>query len=293
MVYSNKFVMCIIIDGKIQKELANGTVIIPFGSEYTIRFRNKNDRRAVVKFKIDGENASADGYVINANSFIDIKRYAHKDCAFKFVSLDSEEAIDFGKNGNNDDKVKGLIESVFYLEKQLPVTYTYNPSIWNNNKWPNTSNTYWMSSTTPCSWNATCDSHTYNKHAPRSLHRNNNSDHSGIQNSYPTHDLILNSDIKDGATVEGKPTQQNFYEVSIDLESDFVTLKLFLQGTKRINGSYPVHVTSDKENIKIKIEKENEDLRKQIEEQKKQKELDFLLKENLKLKEELEKLKNQ
>ena len=267
--------MCVIIDGKIQKELANGTVIIPFGSEYTIRFRNKNERRAVVKFKIDGENASGDGYVINANSFIDIKRYAHKDCAFKFVSLDSEEAIDFGKNGSNDDKLKGLIESVFYIEKQHPVTHTYNPSIWNDNKWPNI--TYWMSSTTtsPFSLNVTCDSYTCDSLAPQSLQ-----DQSGMKNSLPTYDTIISGDITDGATVEGKSTGQKFCEVSIDLEFDFVTLKLFLQGTNKENG------------IKIEIEKENEDLRKQIEQQKKQKELDFLLKENQKLKEELDKLKN-
>lgn len=272
--------MCIIVDGKIQKELANGTVLIPFGTEYAIRFRNKNEKRAVVKFKIDGENASGDGYVINANSFIDIKRYAHKDCAFKFVSLDSEEAIDFGKNGSNDDKVKGLIEAVFYLEKQHPVTYTYNPSIWNDNNkyWPNT---YWMSNiTTQCNYNVTCGSYMYDKHAPRSLHRDASSDQSGIKNSLPTYDAILSSDISEGATVEGKSTGQNFCEVSIDLESDFVTLKLFLQGTNKENC------------IKRKIEKENEDLRKQIEEQKKQKELDFLLKENKKLREELDSLKN-
>ena len=93
--------MCLIVDGVVQKELTNNTVKIPFGTEYTLRFRNKNNRRSVVKFKIDGEDASGNGYVISPNGHVDIKRYAHKDCAFKFVSVDSEEAIDYGKNNSN------------------------------------------------------------------------------------------------------------------------------------------------------------------------------------------------
>ena len=55
MVYSNKFVMCVLVNGKPVEELANGEVQIPFNTEYVLRFRNKNDRRAVVKFWIDGE----------------------------------------------------------------------------------------------------------------------------------------------------------------------------------------------------------------------------------------------
>jgi hypothetical protein len=123
MVYSNKFVMCVLVDGTPQQELANGVVKLPFGAEYALRFRNKNDRRAVVKIYIDGENVSGEGYIVKANDHVDIKRHWDKDRSFKFVELDSPEAVDAGKNGPNADKTKGVIEARFYLEKER-VYYT-------------------------------------------------------------------------------------------------------------------------------------------------------------------------
>ena len=123
MVYSNKAVMCVMHNGRILKELANGVVKLPFGAEYSLRFRNKNNRRAVVKIFIDGENVSGNGYIVPANDFVDIKRHHDVDRAFKFVELDSEEAHEHGKNGPNEDKVKGTIEARFYLEKEKPVYF--------------------------------------------------------------------------------------------------------------------------------------------------------------------------
>jgi hypothetical protein len=120
MVYSNKFVMCVLVNGRPQKELANGQVSLPFGTEYSLRFRNKNDRRAVVEIWIDGENVSGSGYVVNAHDYVDIKRHHDIDRSFKFVSLDSEDAIEHGKNGPNHDKVKGVIEAKFRLEVERP-----------------------------------------------------------------------------------------------------------------------------------------------------------------------------
>lgn len=58
--------------------------------------------------------------MINASDFVDIRRHHDVDRAFKFVSLDSEDAIDYGKDGPNHDKVKGTIEARFYLEKKQP-----------------------------------------------------------------------------------------------------------------------------------------------------------------------------
>jgi hypothetical protein len=130
MVYSNKFVVCVLLNGVPQQELANGVVKLPFETEYGLRFRNKHNRRAVVKIFIDGENVSGGGYVIPANDHIDIKRHWDKDRAFKFVSLDSSDAVDAGKNGPNPDKEKGLIEAHFYLEKEVNHHYYPYPMPW-------------------------------------------------------------------------------------------------------------------------------------------------------------------
>jgi hypothetical protein len=127
MVYSNKFVMAVLLNGRPQKEKKNNLVQMPFGTEYSLRLRNKHSRRALVKIYIDGENVSGNGYIIDANDYVDIQRHHDIDRAFKFVPLDSEEAVDFGKNGDNDDKEKGLIEARFYLEKERKVSRPRQP----------------------------------------------------------------------------------------------------------------------------------------------------------------------
>jgi hypothetical protein len=132
-----------------------------FDAEYALRCRNKNNRRAMVKLFIDGENVSGDGFLINANDHVDIKRSIDKDAAFKFVSLDSPDAIDFGKNGPNHDKVKGTIEARFYLEKEK-ATFTYTPTVEHHHHhhyprprpqpyWPPLSNPYPYGTWTSCS----------------------------------------------------------------------------------------------------------------------------------------------
>ena len=120
MTYSNGFVLSVCVNGVHQTELANNVVKLPFGSEYSLRLRNRNDRRALVKIYIDGENVSGNGYVIPANDVIELKRHSDKDRAFKFVSLDSGEAADFGKDGPNEEKKKGLVEAHYWLEKEYP-----------------------------------------------------------------------------------------------------------------------------------------------------------------------------
>lgn len=114
--------MCVLLEGRPQEELANGVVKLPFGTEYALRFRNKHSRRAVVKIYVDGENVSGNGYIIPANDHVDIKRHWDKDRSFKFVELNSPEAVDAGKNGPNADKSKGVIEAHFYLEKEHKYT---------------------------------------------------------------------------------------------------------------------------------------------------------------------------
>ena len=131
MVYSNRFVACVLLNGTPQRELANGVVPIPFNSEYSLRFRNKHNRRACVKFTIDGESVCGGGYIIGANSSIDIHRHFDKDARFKFVSLDSPDAVDAGKNGPNEDGTKGLIEAKFYLEKNRKLIPGFTTNQWN------------------------------------------------------------------------------------------------------------------------------------------------------------------
>jgi hypothetical protein len=218
MVYSSRFVVCILVNGQIQKELADGTVPIRFGTQYSIRFRNKHNRRAVVKFTIDGEDVSGSGsgYVINANSAIDIHRYADKDVSFKFVSLDSPEAIDFGKNGPNLDKTKGVIEARFYLEKELPKAewrYYWPPHAPWMPTYPVWRHPIYFSGNV----STTCST------KPNYLCSMPQNYSSLPQNA---------ANLAEGCTVQGSASGQMFTSTYLDIEQDFVTIRLVLKGIK-------------------------------------------------------------
>jgi hypothetical protein len=209
MVYSNRFVATVLINGNVQKELANGIVPIPFNSIYSLRFRNKNDRRAVVKFTIDGEDVSGNGYIIPANSAIDIHRHWAKDAQFKFVDLNSAEAVDFGKNGPEGNK--GIIQARFHLEKEnkvwYPVYYSYND--WNKIYGPGS---YYQDPT----WNL-------------------QSTYTNVQSTYSSvfcekSELVGSYELQEGCTVEGGQSHQTFQQQYIDLDPTYVELKLQLKG---------------------------------------------------------------
>ena len=71
--YKSGYVVAILQNNQTIKE-KGGKVLLPFGSEYEIRLRNKTRKRAVVDAYIDGEIA-AKGIVVNANDSIDLERY--------------------------------------------------------------------------------------------------------------------------------------------------------------------------------------------------------------------------
>jgi hypothetical protein len=261
MVYSSRFVACVLIDGKPQKELHNGVVPIPFGCNYSLRFRNKNNRRAVVKFTIDGEDVSGPGYIIQPNSHIDIHRHSNKDAMFKFVELDSPEAVDFGKNGPNDG-TKGVVVARFYLEKlyKMPVQ---QPSPWYNNLPPSPNwnppspypipdkifldNTN-IPSKIDVTWgnapkiDLTCGNASQvgpgwgaqnscgkgmSSGLPQSINYCAQPTTFGTYIPSPT---PTPTPLQEGCTVEGERSGQTFSTQYIDLEHDYTTVTLFLKG---------------------------------------------------------------
>jgi hypothetical protein len=317
MVYSNKFVMCVLINGHVQKELANGVVPIPFGSEYTLRFRNKHNRRAVVQIYIDGENVSGGGYVINANDSVDIRRHSDVDRAFKFVSLDSEEAHEHGKNGPNTDKVKGTIEARFYLEKEeirvreihhdhhhhhhhdhwVRPRPPFQPMPWitygSTSAGPVSNDSYRAKGMSMLRSRSGPSGQSGGTVSPASMNFAAScsmgeaapllSDTSDRSREYVSDRSLSGSELKDGATVEGNTTGQSFHTVHVDLEDTYTTLKVFLQGydeTKQV-ASFQDTPASKRKTVKDKrlddLESENEELRRKLAEA-----------ENEKLKKELE-----
>lgn len=231
--YSNRFVLCILVNGQVQKDLANGEVHIPFGSEYVVRARNKNDRRAVVELSIDGETVGR--YVVEARSHYDIRRWADKDVAFKFVDLESEDAYDHGKQGPNPDKSKGLVVASFFLEKARPapakvehIYHHYTPT-----PWPGTTIR-----------RPTCDlsSHEVRTADVRSggacsmsnsVQASNAVGAASISSGMEfVKSMSIPSPIEEGCTVEGGRTGDRLRTVHVDVEEVATVLSLFLKGYK-------------------------------------------------------------
>lgn len=302
MVYSNHFVMCVLVNGTPLSELANGVVSLPFGSEYALRLRNKNGRRAVVKIYIDGENVSGNGYIIPANDFVDIKRHHDKDRSFKFVSLDSGEAVEFGKNGPNDDKVKGTIEARFYLEKERPAPPPVQPIIHDHhhhhhhhdhNYYPRPRPIWYTNTSRTCDYGGgeirrldsdvpLGDDVTYESkrelatkgiRSLRSRTKTCSAEPASLSMGFaaPTSEVKTSSELKDGCTVEGHTTGQNFYTSWIETEDTYTSLKVFLQGYSGNDSSNFVAAADEKPKRKTnkelrlsELEAENEELRRKL-----------------------------
>lgn len=260
MAYKDRFVVVIIQDNQIQKELANGSVPIKFG-EYKIRLRNKNNKRAICKLFIDGENVSDGGFIIPPNSFIDIERPASVSKKFKFVSLDSQEAYDFGKNGENFDKKKGTIVAKFVLEKQnqylediVKINKTRKTYYIPVGSPPPKSNTWFVE---PRSWMFGTSPETINEHVSsmtadfiKTTNATSYTSLNALNQTAPATDWFRLDWLQDGATVEGSNSNQKFNTVYFEHDDNWTEIKLFLQGYESsLKNSEQESVQIDKENL--------------------------------------------
>ena len=117
--YRDSYVAALMVDGKIQKESDDGSVLIPFGSEYVLRLKNKLRKRAVADVWIDGKIA-VKGVVIDANETVDLERFVadgnlSEGKRFKLARL-TDPKVD-----QPNDSENGSIEVNFYPEKEAPV----------------------------------------------------------------------------------------------------------------------------------------------------------------------------
>jgi hypothetical protein len=116
--YRDSYVAALMVDGKIQKESDDGSVLIPFGSEYVLRLKNKLRKRAVADVWIDGKIA-VKGIVIDANGTVDLERFVadgnlNEGKRFKLARL-TDPKVD-----QPNDSENGSIEVNFYPEKDEP-----------------------------------------------------------------------------------------------------------------------------------------------------------------------------
>lgn len=126
MMYKNDFVAVVKVDNKILRE-DKDTVLIPFGSEYSILMKNLQSRKAVVSVTIDGQDVlNGKRIVINPKDEQELKGFydmydSTENRKFKFIQ--KTEKIQEYRGDKIDD---GILRIEFWYEeeqKPLPVTH--------------------------------------------------------------------------------------------------------------------------------------------------------------------------
>lgn len=118
MMYNNNFVVVIKHNGKVLRESDNGTVRLPFGSDYTILLKNKDSRKAVADVEIDGENV-ASSIIVPGNDSVELKGALHGlkvSNHFRFIKKTREIS-----NYRGDRPDDGLVRVEYRFEQYEPV----------------------------------------------------------------------------------------------------------------------------------------------------------------------------
>jgi hypothetical protein len=126
MVYQNNFVATVKVGNKILRENQN-TVIVPFGSEYSIYLKNLSTVRALVRVSVDGKDATEGVWlIVNANSPLELERYiknGNMSRGNRFKFIERTGAVEEHRGVGAED---GLIRVEYKFEKLV------QPTVWPN-----------------------------------------------------------------------------------------------------------------------------------------------------------------
>ena len=128
MMYNNKLVASIKVNGRILRENKD-TVLIPFGSEYSILLKNLHTSKALVSVFIDGDNVVPGGLIVESGCDINLERWikngnmSEGNC-FKFI----ERTAHIENSSRGIQLEDGLIRIEFQFEKP-PIVYRH-PTSW-------------------------------------------------------------------------------------------------------------------------------------------------------------------
>jgi hypothetical protein len=230
MAFANNFVAVLVSNNQILREnrvQERDEIYIPFGNEYSFRFKNLNSKRALVNIWIDGKSVSAGGLVIDPNKEIDFLGEINNNLAhnsFKFIEK-TQEISDY-RGDRIDD---GIIRIEVQFEKvQKPLKgkpYTpYDNDQWTrppfHPKWPDFDRPHITFNTNPVLRGS-------------SFSCQSASSESSFQN-----------DCVDGITVPGSVVDQRFTSVTIGpLENDKTVFTFQLVGKKKDNTSVVIPKT--------------------------------------------------
>jgi hypothetical protein len=141
MMYDNKLVVAILANGKVLREHKD-QVYLPFGQEYTLRFKNLNSLRALVRVSVDGQDATegTTGLIVPPNGTVDLERFikgGNLVAGNKFKFIERTQKIEDGPRGIQAED--GLIRVEFEFEQQPAkvefetIKRTYVEDYWRRN----------------------------------------------------------------------------------------------------------------------------------------------------------------
>jgi hypothetical protein len=215
MMYEKQFVIAVLHDGSPVREI-DGKVTLPFGSEYKVRLKNKNNVRAKARVWIDGRKASNLGdFILNPGETLDLERFLDESMSegrrFKFVRASDRRVNDPTDPDNGTIKVEFYKEQTFKIDWNPPVRPIKPLPKGNGPDWWYTTNTN-TTGGNPRRGMATTTCYASNS----------------ISSS------TLCSSEQAGATVEGGHSSQNFV-IGDDFDTEVfpITLTLKVQGPRK------------------------------------------------------------
>lgn len=115
MVYSNKIVAVVKCNGKVLRD-KDEVIALPFGSDYTLMFKNLDSRRAVISVSIDGTDVMyGDRLIVDANSEVELEGFLNGNTVRnKFRFIQKTQKIQDHRGDKLDD---GMIRITYAFEK--------------------------------------------------------------------------------------------------------------------------------------------------------------------------------
>jgi hypothetical protein len=116
MVYQEKFVVVVKCNGKILRE-KDGVITLPFGSDYSLLFKNLDSRKANVNVSIDGSDVlSGSSLIIRPDTSMELEGFLENSVVKnKFRFIQKTQEIQEHRGDKIDD---GIIRVEFAFEKQ-------------------------------------------------------------------------------------------------------------------------------------------------------------------------------
>lgn len=242
MVYKERFVVVVKCNGKILRE-KDGIITLPFGSDYSLLFKNLDSRKANVNISIDGSDVlSGSSLVIRPDTSMELEGFLENHMVKnKFRFIQKTEEIQEHRGDKIDD---GIIRVEFAFEKYPVIRRTVLNEDFVIHRWPRVIYHYdypifrYNYFTSSISANASAE--TSGSNPPQQSKTIESGDFSFVSNngeSIQAYNCSAVSDLNkpqedEGITVKGAETKQQFYYATIGELDPPQVITIKLRGTK-------------------------------------------------------------